>query len=177
MSIRLTLALLLLTSTGAQGLDTEFERATLRGLNGVQVVVEDMAPDIVRDGLTRQQLQTDVELRLRKAGIRVLTAEEHQRALGRPWLYVRVSTSQPSGLSSYSFAIEAELYQDTYLARNPDRTVSAATWSPAGRIGTMGTDRMFALFPRESFADSAQRAGRRCHGISCRAGLTSGWHW
>ena len=70
MSMRLILVLLLLASTGAQGLDNENTRATLRGLNGVQVVVEDMMkPDIERDGLTRQQLQTDVELRLRKAGI------------------------------------------------------------------------------------------------------------
>jgi hypothetical protein len=83
MSIRLILVLLLLASTGAQGGDTEGERATLRGLDGVQVVVEDLQPDVERNGLTRQQLQTDVELRLRKAGIRVLTEQELDRAPGQ----------------------------------------------------------------------------------------------
>src|SRR5262245_50071404 len=103
MSIRFILALLLVTSTGAQGVDTEEDRASLRGLHGVRVVVEAMEPNIERDGLTRQQILTDVELRLRKSGIRVLTREERQRAPGQPWLYVRVSTRQsPHGLYAVS---------------------------------------------------------------------------
>src|SRR5438132_6072831 len=51
--------------------DSARSRETLRGVQGVYGVIEDMKPDIERAGLTTQQLQTDVEVQLRKVGIRV----------------------------------------------------------------------------------------------------------
>jgi hypothetical protein len=48
----------------------------LPGLEGVEVVVEDVNPKAEKYGLTRQLLQTDTELRLRQNGIRVLTDEQ-----------------------------------------------------------------------------------------------------
>jgi hypothetical protein len=150
MSIRLILALLLLTSPAAQGLDAKSTRATLRGLNGVQVVVEDLEPDVERDGLTMQQILTDVELRLRKSGIRVLTEQERFNAPGQPWLYVRVSTYRHSDISAYSVATLVELYQDTSLARNPDLAIAAVTWSTGG-IGMVGSARVRQF--RERVAD------------------------
>ena len=44
MHVRLMLTLLLLDSTGAQGGETEGARATLRGLEGVHVMVENLEP-------------------------------------------------------------------------------------------------------------------------------------
>jgi hypothetical protein len=46
---------------------------SLRGLQGVEVMVEDVDPEAERDGLTRNQLQVIVESELRKAGIKLLT--------------------------------------------------------------------------------------------------------
>jgi hypothetical protein len=65
-------------------MDTEDTRATLRGVEGVLVVVEDLGDDVEQAGLTRQQLQTDVELRVRQAGIRVLTRAEREGMPGTP---------------------------------------------------------------------------------------------
>ena len=41
--------------------DGDFARATLRGLQGMYVLIEDLPPESERAGLTTQQLQTDVE--------------------------------------------------------------------------------------------------------------------
>ena len=40
------------------------------------MITETEGLEVERAGLTKQQLQTDVELRLRQAGIRVLTEQE-----------------------------------------------------------------------------------------------------
>ena len=82
---------LVVMSTAAWGLDTKATRESLRGLTGVEVVVENVPPDLEPAGLTANQLRTDAELRLRKAGIRVLTREETLATPGVPYLYIRVT--------------------------------------------------------------------------------------
>ncbi len=44
---------------------------SLSGLKALEVLIEKLDPDIERDGLSREQLRTDIELRLRRAGIRL----------------------------------------------------------------------------------------------------------
>src|SRR5262249_26285995 len=96
--------MLLLGSTRrAVALDSEHTRATLRGLRVVEVVVEDIPKDAEADGRTTQQIQTDVELRLRKAGIRVLSKTESLKTPGDPALYIGVSTFKDTDLSFYAF--------------------------------------------------------------------------
>jgi|SoiMethySBSTD1v2_1073268.scaffolds.fasta_scaffold3308556_1 hypothetical protein len=62
--------------------DSQSARNSLRGLLGVEVIVEDLKPEVERAELSRTQLQTDVELRLRQSGIRVLTEEERYGVVG-----------------------------------------------------------------------------------------------
>ena len=59
----------------AQG-DDPTSRATLAGLAGVQVVVEALPQEAEQRGLSQSNIQTDAELALRMAGIRVLTENE-----------------------------------------------------------------------------------------------------
>ena len=66
------------------------DRDTLRGLDGVFVLVEEIEPEIERYGLTKQALQTDTELQLRQYGIKVLSRVERLAAPGSPYLYVNV---------------------------------------------------------------------------------------
>jgi hypothetical protein len=76
---------------GSWASDDKYARATLRGIEGVNVAIESLEPEVERAGLVRQQIETDVELRLRKAGIRVLTEEERQGTPGAPYLYINVN--------------------------------------------------------------------------------------
>jgi hypothetical protein len=71
--------------------DNEFERESLKGLQGVGVLIENLNADAERAGLDSSTLTTDVELRLRQAGIVVLSRAERVRAPGSPYLYVNVA--------------------------------------------------------------------------------------
>src|SRR4030095_7344542 len=54
--------------------DSELDRATGRGMHGVEVTVADIKPEGEGAGLTRYQLQTDVEWQLRQAGIPLVSS-------------------------------------------------------------------------------------------------------
>jgi hypothetical protein len=85
-----------------------------------------------RHGLTDSQVQTDVELRLRRAGIRVLTPDEQDARPGSPYLYININTKAGDGPSAGLIAvnINVELRQSVRLARDPDIWVlHATTWS------------------------------------------------
>src|SRR5437899_9138582 len=102
--------------------DNEDSRLTLAGLRGVYVVVSDMKEDARQKGLWEAQLRTDVELKLRQAGINVLTEEEVRRTPGLPYLYVTVSTLQLQAstlFGLYAFAVNVELVQAICLGRSP----------------------------------------------------------
>ena len=115
--------------------DGDFARATLRGLQGVSVLIEDVKPEMAQAGLTTQQLQTDVEGQLRHAGIPVLTKDQAFRLRGAPYLYVYVHlVPHPIGLTVYSILVEVN--QRASLDRNGS-SASVSTWS-VQRLGTIG---------------------------------------
>jgi len=111
---------------------TDYTKETLRGLQGVIVVVEGIREDAEADGLKTEDLQTHVELILLKAGLRVLPHDEWRTVPGRPWLYVSVNTIRY--LASYFFSIDVQLKQDVSLVRAPDIRSSSSTWE-LGSIG------------------------------------------
>ena len=127
-------------------IDSELTRQTLLGLKGVSVAVENPQSNIQkyaqRFGLTRDQLQKDIEQRLTKAGITVLNQEKWLQTSGRPVLYVVVNTHEYEKYW-YAYTIVVDLMQITTLETNPDIKTLASTWSinMAGiaNIGTLNT--------------------------------------
>lgn len=109
------------------------EKGTLRGLKGVEVVIELSGDESGRGGLTASQLQKDVELRLRNAGIPVLRREEREVAPGRPYLYVDVLIRK-ARMGFYMFSITVQLKQEVILKRKASAETSVATWE-AGSMG------------------------------------------
>jgi hypothetical protein len=79
---RIFLALALAAPALSFASDDEYTRESLRGLHGVYVLVEDLRPEVEQAGLTVAMIRTDAELKLRLAGIRVLT-QGGTRASGR----------------------------------------------------------------------------------------------
>ena len=129
-SAGLGLALFLLT-VPALASDIPNERATLKGLKAVNLTVERIDPEAEKDGLTKSQLQTDVESRLRQAGISV----DH---LSDEYLYVDVNTLKGER-GVYSYSVHVEFHQSVMLVRDPKIIYyGAATWS-VGRMGTVGS--------------------------------------
>jgi len=105
-----------------------WERQSLRGLKGVYLVIAEVPPEAKREILTTNQLRTEVKLRLRKAGIQVLTWEEWLETLGKPFLYVRVHSVKGGDLKSHVFSIDVSLEQEVSLMRSPDIKSHAVTW-------------------------------------------------
>jgi hypothetical protein len=142
--LSLFLSLLACVSPVALGADDSLSRETLRRIEGVRVLVEDVQPGVEGHGLTRQQVQTAVELRLRTAGIQVLTEREWATIPGNPYLSVHVTARQtPGGLSDlYTYAISVAFKQNAVLVRDSDITaMGAATWS-VDESGSVGRDNL-----------------------------------
>lgn len=144
----------LLVAPGATSAgDTEYERATLKGLRGVEVIVEHLDSETERAGLVKTTLQTDVELKLRQAGIGVLTGPQLFATPGNPFLYLNVNVFAPKGAASglYGYSIHLSLLQNVVLKRNAAVTLLAPTWSARGRIGIVGSARLSTV--REDVRD------------------------
>ena len=117
--IVLGVVLLLLVSIPGRA-DTPEERATLKGLMAVGVMVGMLGPDAEANGLTIGQLQTDVELRLHQAGIRVT-----HEALG----YLTVNVTIVRGeAGTHAVNILLRLNQPVRLERDLHIQTLGITW-------------------------------------------------
>jgi len=127
-------------------LDFETSRQTLAGLRGVHVLVEDLQPNIVKFSdkfkFSKDELRKGVELKLRRAGIKVLSRNEWLASPGRPILCVAVNTHQREKYW-WAYDIRVELYQMASLEVNPATKAMVSTWSTnmtgVVNIGTLNT--------------------------------------
>ena len=120
---------------------TPEQRESLRGLQGVEVVIEDIKSDAQADGLSQEALRAAVELILRSRGIRVLTPSERSAMPSKPYLYVHVGTDKNS-LGQYAFNARVELHQAVSLVHRPQHIVLAPTWSTPDKFRTVGQQTM-----------------------------------
>ena len=127
----LALVLLLLPIASLAGSE-EVHKRGLRGLNGVYIAVQ-VDPQAEHLGLIEAQILKDIELRLRKAGVRILTKKECFETPGAPYLSVRIETKIDQGHVAYITLVE--LVERVTLARgfiNP-----GAIWNSAS-VGIVG---------------------------------------
>jgi len=114
--------------------DSAIERNTLKGMTGVQVLVEELSPEAENAGLTTGQLHADVERQLQQSGIAVVAP-----ATLAPDLYVNVNVIRVSALPLYAYDIHVGVNQTATVLLNGVVTVGAETWSTS-IIGVVGTD-------------------------------------
>jgi hypothetical protein len=134
--IGIFLSLFLLSS--ALAVNGISNRATFRGLKGVGVLVEKLPPEVEQEGLKRDQLQMEVESKLRTAGVKVLTKEEAFNTPGEPFLYININVNIAKTESEiYPYSIDLLLIQKVSLLRDPKLTSYAITWSTGG-VGSIG---------------------------------------
>jgi hypothetical protein len=104
--------------------------ASLKGLKGINVeVTVDGDADLKR---VEQQIKTDVELRMRRNGIVILTESQRVRSPGGPWLAVRVSAMRlTSGRgereTGFAYFIEVSVRQSALLDMNLAK-IEVSTW-------------------------------------------------
>ena len=121
------------------------EREALEGLSGVFVSVSELDQAVEANGLKQTDIQTDVELQLRRNGIKVLSGEEWLNAEGTPILTVRIGTAG-GGTGSYAYYIELGLQQDVLLKRRMDAQPRLANvWQGWGKLGIIHAARVREL--------------------------------
>ena len=146
-------------------------RDTLRGLNGVHVVVEELRPEAVNDGLTKEAIEEGVVQRLWDAGIRVLMEDQWTIAAGAPYLYLNVNAVKSKDL--YVYAVDLQLNQNVRLERLPAVAVAATTWTTGCRVGAVSAEsvRVLAQVAAQSvdrFIEDYRTANRADAGGSAR---------
>jgi hypothetical protein len=104
--------------------ETEAEIASLAGLQGVQVLVEQLPRAVRAVGLERDRMRRDVEQRLHSRGIRVV--EEPATLDGSPSLHVRLRLLRAEGGLLYSIGLM--LFQRVSLPGSSLEATSAITW-------------------------------------------------
>ncbi len=126
------IVVLIMWSSSAIAIDSEITRKTLVDIRGIHVFVENIQPNIEkyasRFKITKEQIQQDVEQRLKNAGIVVLSYNDWLKTSGRPMLYVNVNTHEYEKYW-YSYTISLDVQQGVMLETNPKIKTIATTWS------------------------------------------------
>ncbi len=110
------------------------EVQSLAGVKDIYVLLAPLKEDAKYAGLTEEQLQTDVELKLRLAGIKVNTKEEFLASEDMAHVYVRCGTSSNKDIPSIPYTVSVSLGQTVQLRRSPNVSVSGTTWE-TGFVG------------------------------------------
>ena len=127
---------------------TADKRETLRGLIEVSVLVEYLPDDIEREGLNREHLQRDIEVRLRQAGLHVLTISELANSPGAPYLYVAVYPITTPSVNFNAYAVALTLKQLVQLSRHPATELFATTWEGPMHFGSLSDARALGIRSR-----------------------------
>ena len=99
------------------------EEDVLQDLAAVTVKVERLRAEIEQDGLFASTLQSDAEMKLRLAGIKVLSEEEVSGKPDAPYLYLFVDAFKHS--EGYIYRIQVSLREPVMVLRT--RTTMHAT--------------------------------------------------
>jgi hypothetical protein len=127
---------------------TADKRDTLRGLREVSVLVEFLPDDVEREGLSREHLTHEIEVRLRQAGLRVLTISEIANSPGSPYLYVAIYPVTGPSVNVNAYAIGLTLKQLVQLSRNPTTELFATTWEGPAPPSSLSAPRLLDIRSR-----------------------------
>jgi hypothetical protein len=129
----------------------EYQRRSLKGIKAIYVVVENLPDEVEKDGLTIDQITTDVKLKVGMAGIKVVSLKEPIIILGSPYLYINLYGIMIPNVQIFSYNFEVSLKQIVSLVRNPNITFSTSTWVYS-KIGYVGADKIKQI--RETIKDA-----------------------
>lgn len=105
----------------------------LKGLKGCELVVASFGAEALAAGYSQEAVRSRAELKLRKAGVRVLTKEENLLIEGRPYLYINVNTTADGTAKSVSFSVQVSLFEVATTARTGSAVAIIWHTSAVGR--------------------------------------------
>jgi len=124
--ILITIAVVFLLSPCVNAEYVTNDKEALRGIKSIGVVIKGLSRKVTKLGITRDKLRTDVELKLRMAGINVVTREELHTNPEMPFLEVTIilGYSKPT----FVYAVLVGLYERVRLERDPKIISYAMPW-------------------------------------------------
>ena len=137
LAMSLTFVASVFLTTPVQGqVEVVDETGTLRGLEGVEVLVESMDIEADWHGFSTVSIRDDVERQLKAADIPVLTSNTGRP---QPWLYVNVQMRAGGDRrkSILAVSMSLQLKQAVTLARNPNLLGLATTWSTSDGVNIL----------------------------------------
>ena len=138
--LRLMVVVVLLSGLGSQAWAAESRLDSLKGVKNLSVLVEHLNDKAKEAGLTNEDLQTTAELRLRAAGITVISdAEALASKEWIPYIYVDVNLMKIPDREQYAYSIVVECMQAARVISNKAFTI-AVTWDTKG-MGVSGSSR------------------------------------
>jgi hypothetical protein len=119
-------------------------RDTLRGLDGIEVIVEALPPELVEAGLTTETVRTDIVDRLEAARITVYGTQDENPSPAKPYLYLLVQALALPGDAGHAASIHLDVRQTLQSPVTGSRVVNALTWDahtllavPSGQLGLL----------------------------------------
>lgn len=106
--------------------DAALDRATMRGIAAVNVVIDPVAPELEQEDATSASLRARLEEKLRGAGIRIDRASNEFVALR--FTSVRAAGGRFSTSKPFAVAATIALYQPVLLARDHNVRTATQTW-------------------------------------------------
>lgn len=98
---------------------------TLKGFDTLKVEVEQLAPDLQKAGITKEEIQTDIETKLRRAGLKIKNATETTT----PYVVLFVSVNSiDNGVGGFAVSVTTALNQLVVLDRTKSIATVASTW-------------------------------------------------
>src|SRR4030067_2722252 len=106
--------------------DEESDRLSLKGLKGICVrviITVEETEEFKKRGLYEETIRTDIELKLRMAGVNVVSIDELNKNPGKPLLVVSlaglpVATRKDTGDKYMAFGVTITFFQDVLLSKN-----------------------------------------------------------
>lgn len=103
-------------------------RDTLRGLPGVEVIVEPLQPELEQGGFTTALVAASVTQQLKAAGITIYASQRENPSKSQPYLYVHVNGVADEPGRGYAVAIQVHLRQTMASLTTESRVVNAMSW-------------------------------------------------
>lgn len=137
-------------------------RDTLRGLPGVEIVVEPIQPEMEQGELTTAGIRDGAARQLRAAGIAVYATQEENPSPAKPYVYVHVNGLKLPDHDSYVAGVQVQLRQTLRSEVTGSNIVNATTWETYNvlSVPAVAVDRL-----REEIADYLDQFIRDWHAV------------
>jgi hypothetical protein len=134
-----TLALIVMASSASAQMFVSTGRDTLRGLPGVEVVVEELPPEVQRAGLASDVVRGEVQRRLAASGVTLYTTQQQNASPAKAYLYLHLNALELPG-GTMAIAVQLQLRQTVKSIVTTSSIVNAMTWDSHNVFALTGRD-------------------------------------